>query len=188
MASILAPPPSTAPHDSHAPDGNVPDFPISPEERGNAMEVEGPPKRDNAMQVEDSPPGDTPQPPPELTNSTGEDNMQVDEHGTNETIPTEPVLRRTPRNIKPIDHASKMQQLLPAPPSRKSNGKKQKKTVKSESLQPRPVIIGSKHMQLSFIDLTEVEVRRISLLCSGAFHSCCPRSAHLIPWSSPAFP
>ena len=90
--SILAPPPSTAPHDSCAPDGNVPDFPISPEEHGDAMEVEGPPEHDNAMQVEDSPPGDAPQPPPELTNSTGEDNMQVDERGTNETIPTEPIL------------------------------------------------------------------------------------------------
>jgi hypothetical protein len=130
MASILAPPPSPAPNDSCAPDGNVPNFPISPEERGNAMEVEGPPEHDNAMQVEDIPPGDTPQPPPESMNSTGEDNMQIDEQGTNETIPTKPVLRRTPRNIKPIDHASKMQQLLPAPPSRKSNGKKTEKDCK----------------------------------------------------------
>ena len=146
-----------APYDSHVPDGNVPDFLILPEECGDAMEVKGPPKHNNAMQVEDSPPGDTPQPPPKLTNSTGEDNMQVDEHGTNETIPTKPILQHTPCNIKPINHVSKMQQLLPAPPLCKSNGKKQKKTVKSESLQPWLVIISSKHMQLSFIDLMSVE-------------------------------
>jgi hypothetical protein len=171
MASILVPPASTPPHNSPAPVGNAPDSQISPPERDNEMDVEAPLEGDNAMQVEAIARGGAPQPPPESTNSAGNDHMQVDEHGTNETIPTEPALRRTPRDIKPVNRTSNMQQLLPVPPSHKSKGKQQNKMSSIVKLQPRPVVIGSKHMQLNFIDLTQVEVDRISLLCFGAFHS-----------------
>jgi len=173
MASILAPSALMPPHDSPAPDGSAPDSQTSPAERDNAMQVEDDQADDNSMQVEAIPRGGAPQPPAESTNPAGNDHMEVDEHGANETIPTERALRRTSRNIKPVDRASNMQQLLPATPKRKSKGRKQKKTpsiVKSEALQPRPVVIGSKHMQLNFIDLTQVEVSGNSLLCFGAFH------------------
>ena len=174
MASILAPPASTPPHDSHSPVGNAPDSLTSPPEHHNEMDVEAPPEGDNVMQVEAIPRGGAPQPPPETTNSADDEHMDIDTRGTEETIPAEPALRRTTRNIKPVDRDSNMQQALAAPPPRKPKGRKQKKTpstVKSDPLQPRPLLIGSKHMQLSFIDLTQVEVSRISLLRFGALHS-----------------
>jgi hypothetical protein len=154
MASILAPPPLTAPQSSTAPDGNLLDSrPSSP-------------VNDNAMQVESVPPGSTPQAPPESTNTRDGNSMEVDQPGTNATTPTEPTLRRTLCNIKPVNHALNMQPVVPVPPSHKSKGKQQKKrpsTVKSVTPHPRPLVIGSKYMNFRFIDLTQVEV--------GTFHS-----------------
>jgi hypothetical protein len=179
MASILAPPPSTPPQNSTAPDGNPPHSRAS-------SQVD-----DDVMQVEPVPPGSTSQAPPESTNTRGDNSMQVDEPGANATAPTEPALRRTPRNIKPVDRTRDMQLVVPVPPSRKPKGKQPKKvppTVKSATPHPRPLVIGSKYMKFRFIDLTQVEVGTISLLYFGALHSSSPSSAHLPPWSSPEFP
>jgi hypothetical protein len=96
----------------------------------------------------------------------GDENMDVDVPGPNANLPTEPVLRRTTRIVKPVDHGLDMQQVVPAPPSRKSKGKQKKKTpatVTSATPLPRPLVIGSKYMQFSVIDLTQVKVGTISL-------------------------
>ena len=179
MASILAPPPSTPPQHSTAPDGTPPNSRASS------------PVNENAMQVESVPPGSTSQAPPKSTNNRDDNSMEVDEPGTNATTTTEATLRRTTRNIKPFNYTLSMQPVVPVPPSGKSKGKQQKKTpstMKSATPHPRPLVIGSKYMNFRFIDLTQVEVSTISLLYFGALHSSPPSSAHLLPWSSPELP
>ena len=138
MASILAPPASTPPHDSHSPVGNAPDSLTSPPEHHNEMDVEAPPEGDNVMQVEAIPHGGAPQPPPETTNSADDEHMDVDTRGTEETIPAEPALRRTTHNIKPVDRDSNMQQALAAPPPRKPKGEKTEKDTVYCEVRPTP--------------------------------------------------
>ena len=166
MASLLAPPPSTPPQISTAPVGNPPDSQASPQGDDNPMRVESVPTASTSQ----APPeptnnGDgenTSQVPPESTNSEDGDGMQVDEPEA-----TAPTLRRSTREIKPVNHALMLQPVAPVPPSQKSKGKQPKKTpsnVKSGTPHPRPLVIGSKYMNISFIDLTQVEVGIISLL------------------------
>ena len=144
MASLLAPPPSTPPQDSSAPDGNSPNSQAST------------PGNDNPIWVESVPTTSTSQAPPELTNSGDSDGMQVDEPEA--TVPT---LRRTTHEIKPINHTLMLQTVVPIPPSQKSKGKQWTKTsskVNAATPHPRPLVIGDKYMKISFIDLMQVEV------------------------------
>ena len=142
----------------------------------------------------DNPVGDdTLQPPPQSTDPAEDDNhMDIDEEGTNITTPTEPDLRRSSRISKAaVNPDLNMQKMSAAPPSRKSKGKQPKKAVsitKTEPLQSRPLIIGSKYMQLRYIDLTQVEVSQFSLWCFWALYSWYPTSPHLILWSFPELP
>ena len=155
MASILAPPPSTPPQHSTAPDGTPPNL--------QALSL----VNENAMQVELVPPGSTLQAPPKSTNNWDDNSIEVDEPGTNATTPTEATLRCTPCNIKPFNYVLSMQPVVPVPPSGKSKGKQQKKmlsTMKSATPHPWLLVIGSKYMNFCFINLTQVEVGTISLL------------------------
>ena len=152
MASILALPPSTPPQHSNASDGNPPDSRASS------------PGNDDPMRVESVPRGSTSQTPPELTNSEGGNRMQVDEPEV-----TEPTLQCTAREIKPINHALMMQSVAPVPPSQKPKAKQQKKASSNfrteiSTSHPRPVVIGSKYVKISFINLMQIEVSIISLL------------------------
>jgi len=127
------------------------------------------PEVGDAMQVESPPPGGTSQAAAESTEPGGDDDMQIDEPGTNSDVATEP--RRSTRNIKPVKHDFDMKEAASAPPPRKSKGKQRKKTpitVKSATPHSRALVIGSKYMQFSLIDLTQVEVSTILLLCFGA--------------------
>ena len=153
MASLLAPPPSTPPQDSTAPDGNSPDSQAST------------PGNDNPTRVESVPTTSTSQAPPESTNSGDGDGMQVDEPEA-----TAPTLRRTTREIKPVNHTLMLQTVVPIPPSQKSKGKQRTKTssnVKAATPHPRPLVIGDKYMKISFIDLTQVEVGIIHFYISS---------------------
>ena len=169
MASILAPPPATPSHNSPAPEGHPSDSQASSPERDNAMQVENhPPRTLQAPQQSTNPVGDdTPQPPPQSTNPAEDnDDMDIDEQGTSITTPTDSELRRSSRISQAVNPRLNMQQMSAAPPSRKSKGKQPKKAVsitKTEPLQSRPLIIGSKYMHLRTIDLTQVEVSKISL-------------------------
>lgn len=113
----------------------------------------------DAMQVE----SDLPGAPTESTETGGADDMQVDEPGATSDSSAKRTVRRTTRNIKPVDRDSKV-----TPPTRKSKGKgkQQKKTpitVKPEAPRSHALVVGSKYMQFSVIDLTQVEVSTILL-------------------------
>jgi len=162
MASIFAPRTLTPAQGTPHTDGHPPPSRASS------------PDHDNAMQIESIPLGSTTEGPTSRS-ANNDDNMQVDESGTNNTITIEP--RRTTRTIKPVNHDLNMQPVSAVsavPPTRtKSKGRQQKSlpfTAQSEAVHQRPVVMGSKYMQFSFIDLKQVEVGTISLLCFGPFH------------------
>ena len=189
MASMLAPPPATPPHNSPAPEANLANSRASSPESDDPAPEANPansrassPESDDAMQVEARPlrilqvaqqstnpvGDDTPQPSPRSTNPADDDSdMDVDEQGADVTSPSEPTLRRTSRVSKPVNPGLNAPQMSATPPLRKSKGKQEKKTLpipKTEPLPLRPLVFGSKYMHLRFIDLTQVEVSAFSFL------------------------
>ena len=188
MASILAPPQPPSPDVGNAQQPKS----ILPVSRAPSPEV------GDAMQVESPPPDGTSQAAAESTEPGGDDDMQVDAPGTNSEVATEP--RRSTRKIKPVQHDFDMKEAASAPPPRKSKGKQPPRRskgkqggdtpipVKSATLHSRALVIGSKYMQFSLIDLTQVEVSTILVLCFGASNLRFLTSAHLLRWNSPKFP
>jgi hypothetical protein len=121
--------------------------------------------------------------------SNVDDGMDVDDEGGNATLLDNPPLRRSGRNIKSRSgepdqgQADDHTQALHSS-SRPAKQSKRKVVVKTEDKNLFPRVIGSKYIQYSFIDLTQIEVSQdrclFNTINSFSVKSALPRLSTLL--------